>query len=222
MGRFDLILCKTKEAQRLFSKHNPNTMYISFTCDDCYLSNSIKSYKLIQHFAGSSNQKGTYSVENVWLRNSGYPTLYLIKNSLSRLSAGHNIMQINGYISQYILKILQNTCGIHLCPSENEGFGHSILEAMSTEGVVVTTNAPPMNEFIDDPRCLVAYNGTGSQYLATTYYVDPASLEKTVNALLDLPEAELIKIGKRNRQFYLENDAFFKRNLTEIFTIHSN
>lgn len=221
MRRFDLILCKTKESQSLFIKQNPNTKFISFTCDDCYVTNAIKNYKLTQHMAGSSAQKGTYAVENVWLKNSGFPTLYLIKNSLSRLSAGHNIMQINGYIPHYTLNILQNTCGIHLCPSETEGFGHTILEAMSTEAVVITTNAPPMNEFITDPRCLVSYNGTGSQYLATTYYVDPISLENTINSILNLPEEELIKIGKRNRKFYLENDAFFKKNLAEIFNTNS-
>lgn len=217
MQKFDLILCKTKEAQRIFGKHNPNTQFISFTCDDCYLPYIIKSYKLAQHFSGSSAQKGTTAVENVWLRKPHFSTLYLIKNLNSKLSTGHNIIQINGYIPHYLLKTLQNSCGLHLCPSETEGFGHTILEAMSTEAVVVATNAPPMNEFVRDTRCLVSYNGTGSQYLATTYYVEPLSLEQAVANLLILPEEELMAIGKRNRQFFLENDAYFKKKLAEIF-----
>lgn len=222
-AKFDLILCKTRESERIFSQMNPNTKFISFTCDPSvnFISSTMtKNYKLSLHFSGSSYQKGTASVESVWLRNLNFPTLYLLKFSPSRLASGHNIMQINGYIPPFILMILQNTCGIHICPSETEGFGHILLESMSTEAVVVTTDAPPMNEYITDKRCLVSYDGKGSQCLSTTYYADPLSLEKKMLDLFNMPEEELMKIGKQNRKFYLENDAFFKRQLAEIFKIN--
>ena len=48
------------------------------------------------------------------------------------------------------LRRLMATTGIHVCPSACEGFGHSINEARSLGAVVVTTDAPPMNELVTD------------------------------------------------------------------------
>ncbi|MES2199112.1 MAG: glycosyltransferase [Chlamydiota bacterium] len=63
------------------------------------------------------------------------------------------------------LRKIQNKTGIHLCPSEVEGFGHCIFEALSTGAVVITTDAPPMNEFIKDPRCLVPFSHSAPTHL---------------------------------------------------------
>ncbi len=218
--KFDLILCKTQEAQKTFSQWNPNTKFTSFTCADCYNPKAIKNYKLVFHFAGLSTQKGTRPIELIWQNNSILPPLYIVKNKAGENIDRHNIFQINGYILPETLNLMQNMCGLHLCPSETEGFAQTILEAMSTEAVVVTTDAPPMTELIIDPRCLAGANGGGSQYLATLYYVDQVKLERTINYLLRLPEEELIRIGKRNRIIFLENDAFFKKSLAEIFNLN--
>ena len=41
-------------------------------------------------------------------------------------------------------------CGVHVCPSACEGFGHVINEARSLGAVIVTTAAPPMDELVTD------------------------------------------------------------------------
>ena len=89
------------------------------------------------------------------------------------------------------IKVYENMCGIHLCPSETEGFGHYIMEALSAGAVVVTTDAPPMNEFVTDAAAWQASNRSEPWGLATNYFVDPAKLEETVNALMQLPVSEL-------------------------------
>ncbi|KAJ3126874.1 hypothetical protein HK100_010034 [Physocladia obscura] len=48
------------------------------------------------------------------------------------------------------LRRLQLASGVHVCPSEQEGFGHYINEARALSALVITTNHPPMNEFIVD------------------------------------------------------------------------
>lgn len=217
--KFDMILCKTKEAERIFSQWNPNTKFISFTCQDHYSPNTVKNYKLVYHFAGMSTQKGTQPIENLWINNLHLPPLYLVKTIPNEQLNKHNVFQINGYAHPDTLKLVENMCGLHLCPSETEGFAESLLEAMSTEAVVLTTDAPPMTELITDPRCLIGYNNTGTQYYATLYYVDPLRLDAMLNYILRLPESELIKIGKSNRQIYLNNDAYFKKSLAEIFDL---
>ena len=92
------------------------------------------------------------------------------------------------------------------------------MEALSCGAVVVTTDAPPMNEFVLDKRCLMGYNRTAPSNWATNYYVDPEKLENVIINLLTLPENELKEIGRKNREFYLENDRLFKQRFREIFT----
>ena len=52
---------------------------------------------------------------------------------------------------------------VYVAPSKREGLGLPILEAMACGLPVITTNAPPMNEWFDDPRLLVKVRG--SQFL---------------------------------------------------------
>lgn len=215
---FDLVLCKTKESERIFSKWS-NTRYIGFTSEDCYEPEYKKNYKLALHFSGTGgDQKGTEAVENLWVRNANYPTLILIKRIESNLLNNRkNINQINGYLPTNNLLIYLNIAGLHISPSITEGFGHTIFEGMSTEAVVVTTDAPPMNEFITDPRCLVGYSKTNIQNLATCYHVDQVKFEKTLRDLLSLSDDELKVIGKQNRRNYLKSKEIFKKNLAEVF-----
>lgn len=215
---FDLVLCKTKEAERIFSKWN-NAKYIGFTSDDYFDPQYKKNYKLALHFSGAGGiQKGTDAVERLWLRNQKFPSLILIRKNESMLCNNlKNVNQINGYLPGNNLPIYLNIAGLHLSPSITEGFGHTIFEGMSTEAIIVTTDAPPMNEFITDSRCLVGYNKSEALNLATCYYVDQAKFEKVIADLLNLSEDELKIIGKQNRRNYLQGKEQFKKNLAEVF-----
>lgn len=215
---FDTILCKTKEAERIFKPMNTNTIFMGFSCKDSYEGNIPKNYKMPLHLAGASLQKGTNGLVRMWLNNPQFPSLTIIKHKEKVCyPPASNLNLIFDYLPISRLRSYQNSCGLHLCPSETEGFGHYIMEGMSCEAVIVTTDAPPMNEFISDKRCLVGYNRTAPLNLATNYYVDPVKLELVVANLLKLSEEELKEIGKKNREFYLENDRLFKNRLAEIF-----
>lgn len=214
----DLVLCKTREAERIFSRWN-NAQYLGFTSEDCCQSNYKKNYKLALHFSGSGgDQKGTAAVENLWARHANYPSLILIKRKESLLCKNQkNVNQIIGYQPTNNIELYLNIAGLHICPSITEGFGHTIMEGMSTGAVIVTTDAPPMNELINDPRCLVGYDRKEDQHLATCYHVDEAKFDKTLAYLLSLSEEELMIIGKQNRRNYLKAKEEFRKNLAAIF-----
>lgn len=215
---FDKILCKTKEAERIYSLVHPHVEYLSFSCKDCYDPLVSKNYKLPLHLIGASTQKGDAAVARVWIDNPQFPSLSLIRHKgNSFYPPATNLQLTYGYLPDAEIKEIQNRHGLHLCPSETEGFGHYIIEAMSCGSVIVTTDAPPMNEFILDPRCLAKYKQTQATNFATSYFVDEKSLEKSVANLLTLQESELEEIGRKNREWYLQNDLFFKRRLGEIF-----
>lgn len=219
INQFDLILCKTKEAQRIFQPLNSNSVYTSFTCKDRYDEKIGKNMYLPVHIAGASIQKGTDTVAKTWIDNPQFPFMLLLKHKgNSFYPPSDNLKVLTEYLDDSKLKIIQNRCGMHLCPSTTEGFGHYILEAMSCGNIVVTTDAPPMNEFITDSRCLVKYEKTAPWRWATNYYVDQSHLEKIVATLLNLSQQKLEDISRKNREFYLKNDQFFKSQLAKIFS----
>ena len=112
------------------------------------------------------------------------------------------------------LMALQNTFTIHLCPSEAEGFGHCIAEAMSCGAVTLTTDAPPMNELITPERgVLVDYHRMKKQRAGANYYVDPLDLERKIEAILRLDDASKLRLGQRARSWYEDNDRAFRTQL---------
>jgi Glycosyl transferases group 1 len=213
LNTIDLILCRTKEVERIFKALNKKTFLLGFTSLDCYCSEITKNFSSLLHLAGGSMQKGTPVIVDVWMRNPLLPLLLVIKHNGFPSTPQSHIQWIDYRVDDAALRYFQNTCGIHLCLSETEGFGHYIMEAMSAGAVVVTTNAPPMNEFIVDLRCLVSYERTCPQRLATNYYAHPDSLAATIDLLNHLPVEELCAIGLNNRRNYLKITATFKKRL---------
>lgn len=213
----DLVLCRTKEVQRIFKNLHPKTYFLGFTSVDCYDPNIEKNFSAFFHLAGESALKGTKAIVKVWQRNPSFPLLIGIQHR-SLFAGGSNIHWINERVADDHLRYLQNVCGFHLCPSETEGFGHYIMEAMSAGAVVITTDAPPMNEFIKDPRCLVHYERWQSLQLGMKYYVSLNHLEMIVNFLKSLPQQELLEIGAKNRLTYLKKTEEFKQRLNELMT----
>ena len=213
--RIDLILCRTHEVERIFNKLGMPTYYLGFTSLDRYDPLIQKNPRQLLHLAGKSVQKGTERVLQLWKERPDYPILNIIrlKDHVPNL---HNISAHRSYVPEQELISLQNESGIHLCPSETEGFGHYLMEAMSAKAVVLTTNAPPMNEFISDPRCLVEYSSTAKQWLATNYYVDINDLDAKIVAAMDLTDEELLEIGENNRQEYLRRTQEFMSNLEKL------
>lgn len=198
----DLILCRTKEVERIYKELNKNTYFLGFTSMDCYDPKIPKNYKMFFHLAGGSGHKGTGPILNIWLNNPSLPLLTAIKHDHPLNFTAENLHWITHRIETQALRELQNSYGIHLCPSTTEGFGHYLMEALSTGAVVVTTNAPPMNEFVSD--FLVPYQDSTPQLLAIAYYVDQNALAKTIHTLVNMPIDQLETIGKKNRLLYLK------------------
>lgn len=220
LSQFDMILCKTQEAENIFKLYHPHTVFMGFTSTDRLKKKFTKQYDHILHLAGTSQQKGTDTVVNAWTKNPHLPNLYLIKSrGRTDYPPTSNIRYCYEFIDDSTLENIQNKCGIHICTSETEGFGHYIMEAFSCKAIVITTDAPPMNEFVKDSRCLVGYNRSSQQNLATNYYVDESQLATVVEGLMKLPIEELKKIGSQNRRLFLKNKKKFKDRLAEIFPI---
>ena len=212
----DGVLVKTRHAASIFRSLGASPAQIGFTSEDRY-DPSIPRKRGFFHLAGRSSNKGTASLIELWRRHPEWPLLTIVQ---SRLTAGEpisgvdNIRHLVDYLGDEELRRLQNANRFHLCPSDTEGFGHYLVEAMSVAAVVITTDAPPMNELIDASRgWLVGYASTGEQHLATTYAFDERAMEQAIVSLISMPDEALDALGDQARRWYLDNDAGFSGRL---------
>lgn len=224
LDRIDLILCRTHEVERIFQSLNKETYYLGFSSLDCIENNNTitKDFTLFFHLAGGSGFKGTKTIHSAWRNNVSLPLLTTVIHLPSQtiLQPAPNLKLITYKLPLDELRYTQNKCGVHLCLSETEGFGHYLMEAMSTGAVVLTTDAPPMNEFITDKRCLVAYKNISRFHLGIRYYADPESLRDTVFNLMTLSMDELKEIGDHNRAQYLLKKQEFHINLEKLIHMY--
>lgn len=218
LNKVDLILCRTKEVERIFDLLNLETYFLGFTSVDCYKPEYPKNFSQLFHLCGQNRQKGTLPIVNLWQRNPTLPFLVMVEQiHLGQFFSNlDNFYLVSQRVDEPTLRRLQNTSGIHLCPSETEGFGHYIMEAMSSGAIVVTTNAPPMNEFITDERCLVDFESFAPERLGIKYYVSSDALEKTLHILASIPIDEKRRMGWNNRINFLKREAEFKENMRRL------
>ncbi len=218
LPQVDCMLCKTHHAEQIFKQLGVQTEYISFSSNDRLDENVTRDLKAFFHLAGRSLHKGTKTLLMVWERHPEWPTLTVVQHPETQLEVhGDNIQYVSEYLDDSDLRGLQNRHGAHLCPSEAEGFGHSIVEPMTCQALVVTTNAPPMNEIITLERgMLVDYRGERPERLGTRYFVDPQALEAAIDTMLGMDAVRERRLGQNAREWYQENDRFFRRKVAEV------
>ena len=216
LGAIDLVLAKTHTTEQLFANLGSPVIYTGFTSAD-RRDETTPRRRSFFHLAGRSHSKGTQPLLALWRRHPEWPPLTVVQNPRSAKpgTPAANIVHQIGYLDDAQLKQLQNTHRFHLCPSETEGYGHYLIEAMSVGALAVTVDAPPMNELVTNERGLLvsAKGETGMQKLATTYFFDEASMEAAVQQLMAMDEAQLAQRGAAARAWFEFNEAQFGRLL---------
>jgi glycosyltransferase involved in cell wall biosynthesis len=187
-----VISCKTRHAFNLLKLHDERCEYIGFTSADRRVPGIKKDFRRFLHVAGKSDYKGTDRVIEAWSRHPEWPELAVVWSPVCTyggprrsLDAPANVKVISRYLSEQELLTLQNECGVHVCPSQTEGFGHYLNEALSTGAIVVTTDAPPMNEFTSSEwGFTVAATPGDTQFMSTLYNVRIDALEVAIETIL--------------------------------------
>lgn len=214
----DTVLCKTQHAQSIFSDLGCETALIGFTNAE-RLRRHITRQRAFFHLGGRSRMKGTDRLLALWERHPEWPRLTVVQHPdiAARVSTAANVNHVVGYVDEEDLVQMQNEHIFHLCPSETEGFGHYLCEALCVGAVTMTLDAAPMNEFVNADRgILIDHQGTGSQGLATTYYFDEAAMERAVERAIAMSDAEVQAIGSNARAWYRANDNRFRVTLPAI------
>ncbi len=220
LPQVDRVLTKTSHATGIFHRQGCEVAPVGFTSTDRHLPDVARAPTFL-HLAGRSSAKRTRLVLETWARHPEWPRLTVVQHPRMadfRPEAANIVHRVD-YLDDAELREIQNANLFHLCPSETEGFGHYIVEALSVGAIVLTTDAEPMNELVTAERgVLVPFAQTGRQQLATRYLIEAEALECAVVGALALDAGEIEAKQAAARAFYLDNDRTFRERLAAAVT----
>lgn len=211
----DTVWVKTRHAGRLFAALGKPVRHVGFTSPD-RLDPAVPRRHAFFHGPGRSNNKGTTALLELWAAHPEWPVLTVAwrrkRVELDALPA--NVRLIREHLDDEAYRRLQNEHRFHLCPSQTEGFGHYLVEAMSCGAVVLTLDAEPMNELVTPARgVLVPAQATGTQDLATLYGFRAEDMARAIERCVAMPEDEAAALGAAARAWYEAERAAFPARL---------
>lgn len=217
---FDGIWCKTQEAKCQLEGLGltKKVSYISF-------SSSIKSefrqlgkdYSYILHRAGNSAYRGTAQLVELWKKHPEWPELRILMSFQRRFPiSANNICYIDAPESDVDYQRLIATSGIQIFPSQVEGYGLTIAEALGYGNVVVTTNAPPMNELVQPGRgVLLSAEFYKPLNFASRYHLKMVQADFELDAVLSQARSELEIYREQAMTWFDSNHSEFEVYLAD-------
>lgn len=178
------------------------------------------------HVRGCAHQKQTEVLLDAWYAHPEFPKLTVVAWSRDQTmpfqenDLGNLTIRIRR-LDEASLRRLQITNGIHIYPSLAEGFGHVLNEARAVSAVLITTDAPPMNDLVEDgvTGILVPVR---SQHVrkfrggpSWAFPVTPEDLAVAVKRVLQMSIDDRREMGQRARQAFLAERAAFVSRLKD-------
>ena len=216
LPRVNLVLCKTHDCEEIWGRKLGRTYYTGFEAAD--LSNNthvLNKDVAFLHLAGNSGTKNTEAVINCWrMFRLPYPVTIVSRDPAIRtLCCGIPNVKYEQRIADSHVMHAVNSHRFHLMPSEYEGYGQGMHEALGCGGIVLTTEAPPMTEFPGVPKeLMIPSTGTFIRRVATCHHVSPEGVRDAVERAIALPSDRLCQLAQEARTgFEHEREAFRER-----------
>lgn len=216
----DRVLCKTHDACEIMRAYHPDVRLMGFSnplVDSMpKVSHDLGRLHRFLHVAGKNRKKGTLPIVEAWRRHPGWPTLDLVMDDVSALKPLPENVRLWKDPDDATLMTLRKEAGIVLAPSEVEGYGHILIEAMAFQEIVLTTDAAPMNELVDPSRgYLLPWERSEPCHLGERYFVAADAIEKAVTLILDTPQVDLLAKSAKARSWCFDNHQAFLRSLEQ-------
>jgi len=214
------VLCKTKDCYRIWNAKvgAAKCVYTAFESLDFYNPEVVKQPTFL-HIPGKSTTRQTEMVAGAWRKYKLPYSLTIVHHNkdLDKVCVGIPNVKVLGRQSDEEIARLMNENLFYIHPSRYEGFGHAIHEALGCGAIVLTTNAPPMNDFRGiEKEVLIPVSSTAPWRLAVANYVSPEGVATAVHFAAQLPEERRIKISQAAREGFLSEREEF-RNLFQQF-----
>lgn len=225
----DFVFAKTLHTHTFFDGLGMRSRYLGFTSLEAE-SFSFDKDREFFHVAGDNPWKGTKMILETWLKHPEWPLLHVVCRNLNeflseddfrRLTQLQNVRIHSQFLPDKTLKGLQNKCLFHLCPSQHEGYGHSIVEGIACGAIVFATDAPPMNELVQKEwGYLVAFSSKQKQRQDFRYFISAEDLELKISAGLSADISTTRRMQENGRVQYCKNldrfHASFARLVEEL------
>lgn len=239
---YNALICSSLRTYNAF-KYLGNAIYVPWGVDLSWFKPVEGRYKYnFFHnagWAGTGVRKGTIEVLKAFRElmqqcrgSAGYPNFSLLVHTQKSVSSyPHWIQELfkfkNIKVHEGTLRRpgLYNQGMIYVAPSRLEGLGLHILEALASGLPVITTNAPPMNEYVRDKENGLLVRVRHSQMRIDHFYspetiVDVNDLICKMNILIK--DKELYKKLRNNTIKYAKENLDWKKNGKRILEMVGN
>jgi hypothetical protein len=234
LANIDEIWCKTHEAVEVFSKLHLNVKYIGWTSIAKGIPEKKNFHKAVVVTGKNIFRHPQFIVDAYasTFESTSLPELHVIYDgSRMKLDVPESLKGLVYTYSETLrekqyTEILQE-CGLAICVSGAEGFGHAVNEAASTGSVLLLNEIPPFKEFgyetmwaenigkVPHPECYAEmYNTTREsvvaamkKYVALTYRERKAMSEKNADLYVKR-HSEWVESIKAFLRPYTTNDVF--------------
>lgn len=229
LHRFDLILCKTVDCFAIWSRKvgRQKCRFIGWESRDMRVPGP--RFPTFLHLAGKSETKNTAAVTEAWRQfKLPYPlTVSAFKPQIvklcgdwnaqkQRLVPYPNIRQIDRFTDLQVTEAM-NQHIFHIMPSKYEGYGHAIHEALSCGGIVITTDAPPMNQFKGVARdLLIPVSRKETRGPAFFNIVSAESVAAKVKQAASMSLNRVTELSGQARQGFEEERQFFRDTIDGV------
>lgn len=219
----DYIFVKTNYAENLFKSlvHTKKecVKMIGWKSLDRRDANMTKDFTRYLHLCGRSKHKQTQEIIDYWMEDFPKLTIVYSPNDVHITQKNlPNIEYITDRLNEDELTKMMNECGVHLCCSETEGYGHYIHEAKSCGSVVVTTNAPPMKDYVDSSTGYLVNAPTKKllkKNLGSRYILDKDDFQRVVREIQSQDVKTLKRMGENARNSYLKEAKHFDDSIKD-------
>ena len=223
---YDRLIAPTVSFERFYRKNKiRNFTYIPYSIDLKEFPNPSENHLNLKEnekftffhpggWGGVHNRKNTEVVIEAFKELDKENTKLIISSqkSLNKENLPANIEIIDKNMSRNELIDLYYKCDVVLLPSKWETVGLPILESLAAGKPVITSNAPPMNEFINEGLngCLVT--GELVKYPDIGIYsceVSPLALK---NKMINVMNKMLYTVLSRNSRYIIEQIYNLEKN----------
>ena len=226
----DEVWAKTREAYNILSEYTSNVKYISWTSIDKVFHEKKNYHKGIV-LVGKNNKRNPKPVLQAYLKiKETNPVLYAL---LPELVIPYNPECVQFYFPSELQdkvtlfsKQLTETeyddilreCGLAICTSAAEGFGHAVNEAMSSGCNLILSNILPFLELTDNRGLFIATKERidSPGFLGSLVDVSVHDLMLKLQGYVNTSFKAKEVISERNRDIYEARHAKFIQNMQKL------